>query len=81
MAEAAAGLQRELRTPFVPAGTPRAIVDAERETVRIARDPAYIDQIKTMGTDVVSSSAEALALMVKISPLERRRAALGRARQ
>jgi tripartite-type tricarboxylate transporter receptor subunit TctC len=52
---------------FVPAGTPRAIVERlNAETVRIARDPAYIEQIKTMGTDVVSSSPEALgAFMVK----------------
>jgi tripartite-type tricarboxylate transporter receptor subunit TctC len=52
---------------FVPAGTPRAIVERlNAETVRIARDPAYIEQIKTMGTDVVSSTPEALGeFMIK----------------
>jgi hypothetical protein len=36
------------------------------ETIRIARDPAYLEQIKTMGTDVASSTPEALgAFMVK----------------
>jgi len=42
---------------FVPAGTPKAIVDRlNAETVRIAQDPAYIAQIKNLGTDVASSS-------------------------
>jgi tripartite-type tricarboxylate transporter receptor subunit TctC len=52
---------------FVPTGTPRAIIERlNAETVRIARDPAYIEQIKTMGTDVVSSTPEALGeFMVK----------------
>jgi tripartite-type tricarboxylate transporter receptor subunit TctC len=52
---------------FVPAGTPRAIIGRlNAETVRIARDPAYVEQIKTMGTDVVSSTPEALGeFMVK----------------
>src|SRR5712691_11696146 len=52
---------------FVPAGTPRAIVERlNAETIRIARDPAYLEQLKTMGTDVASSMPEALgAFMVK----------------
>jgi len=52
---------------FVPAGTPRAIIERlNAETIRIARDPAYIEQIKTMGTEVTSSTPEALgAFMVK----------------
>jgi tripartite-type tricarboxylate transporter receptor subunit TctC len=52
---------------FVPAGTPRAIVERlNAETIRIARDPAYLEQLKTMGTDVASSTPEALgAFMVK----------------
>jgi tripartite-type tricarboxylate transporter receptor subunit TctC len=52
---------------FVPAGTPRAIIERlNAETLRIARDPAYLDQLKTMGTDVASSTPEALgAFMVK----------------
>jgi tripartite-type tricarboxylate transporter receptor subunit TctC len=51
---------------FVPAGTPRAIVERlNAETIRIARDPAYLEQLKTMGTDVASSTPEALgAFMV-----------------
>ena len=52
---------------FVPAGTPRAIIARlNAETLRIARDPAYLEQLKTMGTDVASSTPEALgAFMVK----------------
>jgi tripartite-type tricarboxylate transporter receptor subunit TctC len=52
---------------FVPAGTPRAIIARlNAETLRIARDPAYLDQLKTMGTDVATSTPEALgAFMVK----------------
>jgi tripartite-type tricarboxylate transporter receptor subunit TctC len=52
---------------FVPAGTPRAIVARlNAETLRIARDPAYLEQLKTMGTDAASSTPEALgAFMVK----------------
>src|SRR5882757_4381477 len=52
---------------FVPAGTPRAIIERlNAETIRIARDPAYVEQIKTMGTEVTSSTPEALgAFMVK----------------
>jgi tripartite-type tricarboxylate transporter receptor subunit TctC len=52
---------------FVPAGTPRAIIERlNAETIRIARDPAYVERIKTMGTDVVTSTPEALgAFMVK----------------
>jgi tripartite-type tricarboxylate transporter receptor subunit TctC len=52
---------------FVPAGTPRAIIERlNAETIRIARDPAYLEQIKTMGTEVTSSTPEALgAFMVK----------------
>jgi tripartite-type tricarboxylate transporter receptor subunit TctC len=46
---------------FVPPGTPRPIIDRlNAETLRIARDPAYIAQIKTMGTDVVSSTPDGL---------------------
>jgi tripartite-type tricarboxylate transporter receptor subunit TctC len=42
---------------FVPAGTPKEIVDRlNKETVRIANDPTYVAQIKKMGTDVASSS-------------------------
>src|SRR5215471_781440 len=52
---------------FVPAGTPRAIIERlNAETLRIARDSGYIEQIKTLGTDVVSSTPEALGeYMVK----------------
>ena len=52
---------------FVPAGTPRAIVARlNAETLRIARDQAYLDQLKIMGTDVAFSTPEALgAFMVK----------------
>jgi tripartite-type tricarboxylate transporter receptor subunit TctC len=52
---------------FVPAGTPRAIVGRlNAETVRIASDPDYLDQLKTLGTDVASSTPEGLgAFMAK----------------
>jgi tripartite-type tricarboxylate transporter receptor subunit TctC len=52
---------------FVPAGTPRAIIERlNAETIRIARDPAYLEQIKIMGTEVTSSTPEALGeFMVK----------------
>ena len=50
---------------FVPAGTPQAIVDRlNKETVRIASDPAYVEQIRKMGTDVASSSADAFRSFV-----------------
>ncbi len=50
---------------FAPAGTPKEIVDRlNSETVRIASDPVYIEQIKKMGTDVASSSADAFRAFV-----------------
>jgi tripartite-type tricarboxylate transporter receptor subunit TctC len=50
---------------FVPADTPKAIVDRlNAETVRIASDPAYVAQIRKMGTDVASSSADAFRSFV-----------------
>src|SRR5712691_1116925 len=46
---------------FVPAGTPRAIIERlNAETQRIARDPAYLEQLRNLGTDVASSTPEAL---------------------
>lgn len=51
---------------FVPAGTPKAIIDRlNAETVRIVNDPAYVAQIKNMGTDVASSSPEAFGAFVQ----------------
>jgi tripartite-type tricarboxylate transporter receptor subunit TctC len=52
---------------FVPAGTPRAIIERlNAETLRIARDPAYLEQLKIMGTWAASSTPEALgAFMIK----------------
>ncbi len=51
---------------FVPAGTPPKIIERlNAETVRIARDPAYLEQIKTMGTDVASSTSEAFGAFVR----------------
>jgi tripartite-type tricarboxylate transporter receptor subunit TctC len=50
---------------FVPAGTPKPIVDLlNAETVRIASDPVYIEQIKKMGTDVATSSSDAFRAFV-----------------
>lgn len=51
---------------FVPAGTPKAIVDRlNAETKRIVNDPVYVAQIKNMGTDVASSSPEAFDAFVR----------------
>jgi tripartite-type tricarboxylate transporter receptor subunit TctC len=52
---------------FVPAGTPRAIIERlNAETLRIARDPAYLEQLKVMGTEAASSTPVALgAFMIK----------------
>ena len=51
---------------FVPAGTPKAIIDRlNDETMRIVNDPAYVAQIKNMGTDVASSSPEAFDTFVR----------------
>jgi tripartite-type tricarboxylate transporter receptor subunit TctC len=52
---------------FVPAGTPRAIIERlNAETLRIARDGAYLEQLKTLGTEAAVSTPEALgAFMVK----------------
>src|SRR5262249_8785444 len=51
---------------FVPAGTPRTIVDRlNAETVRIVRQAAYLEQLKTMGTDAASSTPEAFGAFVR----------------
>ncbi|MBV8538693.1 MAG: tripartite tricarboxylate transporter substrate binding protein, partial [Alphaproteobacteria bacterium] len=50
---------------FVPAGTPAGIIQRlNAETQRIARDPAYIAQMKTIGTDVASSTPEQFGTFV-----------------
>jgi tripartite-type tricarboxylate transporter receptor subunit TctC len=50
---------------FVPAGTPRAIVERlNAETRRIAGDKAYAALIQSMGTDVASSSPEEFGAFV-----------------
>ncbi|MES2508419.1 MAG: tripartite tricarboxylate transporter substrate binding protein [Pseudomonadota bacterium] len=42
-----------------PAGTPKAIIAIlNAETVRLAKDPAYLDILKTLGTDATSSTPE-----------------------
>jgi len=51
---------------FVPAGTPKVVIDRlNAETIRIASDPVYVEQIKNMGTDVVTSSPDAFAAFVR----------------
>jgi tripartite-type tricarboxylate transporter receptor subunit TctC len=51
---------------FAPAGTPPAIVARlNSETVRITRDPAYLEAMKTIGTDAVSSTPAELAAFVR----------------
>jgi tripartite-type tricarboxylate transporter receptor subunit TctC len=50
---------------FVPASTPRAIIERlNAETLRIAHDPAYLDQLKILGTDVAASSPEGLGVFL-----------------
>lgn len=50
---------------FVPAATPRGVIaKLNEETVRIARDPAYLAQMKTLGTDVATSTPEQFATFV-----------------
>ena len=51
---------------FAPAGTPPAVLERlNRETVRITKDPAYLEQLKTMGTDAASSTPEALGKFMR----------------
>jgi len=51
---------------FVPAGTPAPIIaKLNAETVKIARDPAYVAQMKTIGTDVASSTPQEFSGFVK----------------
>ncbi len=50
---------------FVPAGTPAPIIERlNAETQRIAHDPAYIAQMKTIGTDVAASTPEQFGAFV-----------------
>ena len=47
----------------------RAILDRlNAETLRIARHPAYLEQLKTMGTDAASSTPEAFGAFVRKYP-------------
>jgi tripartite-type tricarboxylate transporter receptor subunit TctC len=49
-----------------PAGTPKAIVSAlNAETLRIAKDPAYLETIQRMGTDPATSSPEGFDAFTK----------------
>lgn len=42
-----------------PVGTPRPVIDIlNAETQRIARDPAYLESLKPLGTDATSSTPE-----------------------
>jgi tripartite-type tricarboxylate transporter receptor subunit TctC len=51
---------------FLPAGTPPSIIKRlNAETVRITHDPAYLAQLKTMGTDAVSFTPEAFGTFVR----------------
>jgi tripartite-type tricarboxylate transporter receptor subunit TctC len=51
---------------FLPAGTPPSIIERlNAETVRITHDPAYLEQLKTMGTDAASSTPEAFGAFVR----------------
>jgi len=50
---------------FVPAGTPAGIIQRlNAETQRIAHDPAYIEQMKAIGTDVAASTPEQFGAFV-----------------
>jgi tripartite-type tricarboxylate transporter receptor subunit TctC len=51
---------------FVPAGTPRAIVDRlNAETRKIAAEKHYVDLIQSMGTNVATSSPEEFGTFVR----------------
>lgn len=51
---------------FAPAGTPPAVIARlNAETVRIMRDPAYLEQLKKMGTEAASSTPEAFGEFVR----------------
>jgi tripartite-type tricarboxylate transporter receptor subunit TctC len=51
---------------FAPAGTPPAVLERlNRETLRITKDPAYLEQLKTMGTDAAASTPEALGKFMR----------------
>jgi tripartite-type tricarboxylate transporter receptor subunit TctC len=51
---------------FVTAGTPKPIIARlNAETQRIAHDPAYIEQMKKIGTDVASSTPEQFGTFVR----------------
>jgi tripartite-type tricarboxylate transporter receptor subunit TctC len=51
---------------FVPAGTPRAIVDRlNAETRKIGREKHYVDLIQSMGTNVAASSPEEFGTFVR----------------
>jgi tripartite-type tricarboxylate transporter receptor subunit TctC len=45
---------------YVPAGTPAEIIERlNAETLKIAQSPAYVDQIRKMGTDIATSTPQA----------------------
>lgn len=51
---------------FVPAGTPASIVERlNAETIRIIKDPAYLEQLKKMGTDAATSTPEEFDVFVQ----------------
>jgi tripartite-type tricarboxylate transporter receptor subunit TctC len=51
---------------FVPAGTPRAVVDRlNAETRKIASEKHYVDLIQSMGTNIASSSPEEFGAFVR----------------
>ena len=51
---------------FAPAGTPKAIIlRLNAETKRIAHDPAYIEAMKRIGTDVAYSTPDQFSAFVK----------------
>jgi tripartite-type tricarboxylate transporter receptor subunit TctC len=51
---------------FAPSGTPQAVLARlNAETLRIAREPAYLEVMKGMGTDAVSSTPGELAAFVR----------------
>jgi tripartite-type tricarboxylate transporter receptor subunit TctC len=51
---------------FVPFGTPRLLVmRLNTETKRIVKDPAYLAQMKQIGTDVVTSTPEEFGAFMK----------------
>jgi tripartite-type tricarboxylate transporter receptor subunit TctC len=56
---------------FAPSGVPHAVVERlNRETLRIARDSSYTEQLKSNGVDAITASPEALGSYLRADILK-----------